>query len=106
MSAQLFKIQTAPAWRNSDGRTAVVKPITLAPAAFPDWIPAGASSRTMQSPGGKPRTVAAFEYGSGARCRVWEGSLGYVRGETSSRRAGNRALAHLTAAQTAGCPRQ
>src|SRR5258708_27022226 len=65
MSAQLFKIQTAPAWRNSDGRTAVVKPITLAPAAFPDWIPAGASSRTMQSPGGKPRSVAAFEYGSG-----------------------------------------
>ncbi len=39
--------------------------MTLAPAALPARIPAGASSTTTHSVAEKPRIVAAFRYGSG-----------------------------------------
>src|ERR1700740_1321316 len=65
MSAQLRRIQSAPASRNAGCWTVVVKATTLAPAAFPDRTPAGTSSNTTHCAAGNPSMAAPFRYGSG-----------------------------------------
>src|SRR6266849_5879712 len=69
--ARLLAIQSAPDSMSSVSGAVVRSAKTRAPAALPARIPAGASSMTMQSAGARPRSFAAFRYGSGSGLPRW-----------------------------------
>jgi len=60
ISAQVFRIQLAPASRKAAGGDVVLKAMTLAAADFPARIPAGASSSTTHWAAENPSSDAPF----------------------------------------------